>query len=147
MNFRKLAPLGLGAAITLGALGGVATVATAQTKQQCHMKGVWNGNTSDVFEFDAAYTYNKGEDDFSGVYTNPGISQANISASARGGVWNIVLSYVDPKNKGAFKKLVGKGQQDGSTHQILVTGTFQWFPPGSAAATQNGTFSIAGTCK
>jgi hypothetical protein len=147
MHMRTLAPLGLGAALVIGAVAGLSTEAAAQQKQTCHMKGVWNGATNDVFEFDAAYTFNKGEDDFSGVYINPGISQANISASARGGVWNILLSYIDPTNKGATKKLVGKGSQDPVTHQISVTGTYNYFKPGASAPASSGTFTIQGVCK
>jgi hypothetical protein len=145
MKIRSLASLAIGAALTVGVVIGLTTEATAQQRQACRMKGVWNGNTADVFEFDAVYNYNHGEDDFSGVYLNPGISQANISASARKGVWNIMLTYVDPKNKGGYKKLVGTGAQDPVTHQIVVTGTFQWFPP-NMAPSQSGTFSIAGSC-
>jgi hypothetical protein len=147
MRIRTLAPIGLGAALALGIISGLSSEATAQQKQTCHMKGVWNGVTSDVFEFDAAYTYNKGEDDFTGSYLNPGISQATIVGSARGGVWNIVLSYIDPPHKGWAKKLVGKGAQDPVSHAILVTGTYQQYPPGATAANGNGTFSIDGKCK
>jgi hypothetical protein len=147
MHIQKLAPLGLAVALGVGVITSLSTEATAQTKQQCHMRGVWNGNTADVFEFDAAYVYNRGEDDFSGVYINPGISQANISASARGGTWNILLSYTDPKNKGAMKKLVGKGMQDPGTHMLSVNGTFQYFAAGAGAPASNGTFTISGTCK
>jgi hypothetical protein len=147
MHIRTLAPIGLGAALALAIVSGISTEATAQQKQICHMKGVWNGVTTDVFEFDAAYTYNKGEDDFSGSYVNPGISQANIIASARSGVWNIVLSYIDPPHKGWVKKLVGKGAQDPANHTLLVTGTYQQFPPGSSASNGSGTFTIDGKCK
>jgi hypothetical protein len=110
------------------------------------MRGVWNGNTADVFEFDAAYVYNRGEDDFTGVYTNPGVSQANISASARNGTWNILLSYIDPVHRGWARKLVGKGFQDQTSHGILLTGSFQEFRPGSAGVTASGTFVIDGKC-
>jgi hypothetical protein len=147
MNIRTLAPLGLGAALALGVLAGVAGQAQAQSKQTCHMRGVWNGNTADVFEFDAAYVANRGEDDFTGLYTNPGISQANISASARGGTWNILLSYIDPAHRGWSKKLVGKGVLDGTTHGILVTGTFAEFLPGAKTPATSGTFAIDGKCK
>jgi hypothetical protein len=151
MHIRSLAPLGLGAALAIGIVAGLSTEATAQLKQTCHMKGIWNGITTDVFEFDAAYTFNKGEDDFTGVYVNPGISQANIIGSARGGIWNIVLSYVDPAHKGWVKKLTGKGAQDPATHGILVTGGFQQYAPGSSVPATGpnatGTFTIDGKCK
>jgi hypothetical protein len=151
MHIRTLAPIALGAALTVGIVSSLSTEATAQQKQTCHMKGIWNGLATDVFEFDAAYTFNKGEDDFTGMYVNPGISQATIVGSARAGVWSIVLSYLDPVHKGWTKRLVGKGAQDPVTHGILVTGTFQQYAPGSSVpatgANATGTFSIDGKCK
>ena len=147
MNIRTFASLGASAALALGILAGLSQDATAQSKQTCHMKGVWNGNTADVFEFDAAYVYNRGEDDFTGIYTNPGVSQANISASARSGVWNIGLSYIDAAHRGWSKKLVGRGVLDGTTHGVLITGTFQEFIPGKSGAQATGTFAIDGKCK
>jgi hypothetical protein len=150
MNIRSiasLAPLAFAAALTVGFISSITTEAAAGSSQTCHMRGVWNGNTADVFEFDAAYVYNRGEDDFTGIYTNPGISQANISASARGGVWNILLSYIDAPHRGWSKKLVGRGVQDQGSHGILLTGTFNEYMPGSSKVNASGTFTIEGKCK
>lgn len=146
MNIRTLAPLGLGAALAISLFAGLSGRAAAQTHQTCHMRGVWSGNTSDVFEFDAAYVYNRGEDDFTGIYTNPGVAQANISAAARHGVWAITLSYIDAAHKGWTRNLVGTGMQD-SSHGIMVTGTFQEFVPGTKGSKLNGTFVIDGKCR
>ena len=83
MKLARFAPAAVGAALAVGLVSGLAREASAQNRQTCHMRGVWNGASADVFEFgfDAAYVYNHGEDDFTGIYTNPGISQANISAA------------------------------------------------------------------
>jgi hypothetical protein len=147
MKTRMLAPLGLGALLAIGLVSALPGEAAAQSHQTCHMKGVWNGASADVFEFDAAYVYNRGEDDFTGIYTNPGVSQANISAAARSGTWNILLSYVDAAHKGWARKLVGKGVLDGTSHGILITGSYQQFLPGKSAADSVGTFVIDGKCK
>jgi len=147
MNIRKLAPAAVGTAITLGVLYGVSRDASAQARQTCHMRGVWNGAVADVFEFDAAYVYNRGEDDFTGVYNNPGVSQANISAAARSGKWAIRLDYIDPVHRGWVRKLVGTGALDGTKHGILISGTFTQWLPGQSSPNENGTFVIDGKCK
>jgi hypothetical protein len=144
MNIRLLAPVAIGATLAIGLVSGLSGEAAAQSRQTCHMRGVWNGAVADVFEFDAAYVYNHGEDDFTGVYTNPGISQANISASARSGTWNILLSYIDPAHRGWTRKLVGTGVLDGTSHGILIRGTFK---QGGAGPAEGGTFVIDGKCK
>ncbi len=145
MNVRMLVSLGLGAALALALVSALPGEASAQLHQTCHMRGVWNGATNDVFEFDAAYVYNHGEDDFTGIYTNPGVSQANISAAARKGTWNILLSYVDGAHKGWQRKLVGTGMLDGTRHGILISGSYQQFVPNGAVT--SGTFVIDGKCK
>jgi hypothetical protein len=144
---RVLAPLGLSAIVTLGLVASFSTPAIAQTKQACHMKGWWTTATGEGFEFDAAYVYNHGEDDFTGVYRNPAQgTEANVTGAARGGTWNILLSYVDAKSMGWSKKLVGTGAQDPVTHALTVTGTFQEFRPGTAAPIKTGPFLLAGQC-
>jgi hypothetical protein len=145
MNIRMLAPIGLGAALAIGLVSALPGEASAQARQTCHMRGVWNGANNDVFEFDAAYVYNHGEDDFTGIYTNPGVSQANISASARKGTWNILLSYIDGAHRGWQRKLVGTGVLDGTSHGIFISGTYQQFVPGGAGS--SGTFVIDGKCR
>ena len=144
MRARTLSILGLGATLALGIVAALPGEAQAQAKQTCHFKGVWNGNTADVVEFDAAYIYNKGEDDFTGVYNNPGISSANVSASARKGVWNIVLTYLGPK-QGWIKRLVGKGAQDPATHNIVISGSYSESFNGGTPT--NGAFVFSGQCK
>jgi len=147
MNLRAIAPLGLAAAVAVGLAATLSAPAEAQSHQTCRMKGIWGSNSSDVFEFDAAYIVNHGEDDFSGVYTNPGVAQANITAAARQGVWNIRLDYVDHAHKGWVRKLIGRGMLDGTTHGIMVTGTFEEFVPGTRGSKLNGTFVIDGKCR
>ncbi len=142
---RILAPVGLVAALALSLVSAMSGEASAQSRQTCHMRGVWNGASNDVFEFDAAYVYNRGEDDFSGIYTNPGVSQANISAAARKGTWNILLSYIDPAHRGWQRKLVGTGMLDGTSHGILISGSYRQLVPGGP--TSSGTFVIDGKCK
>jgi len=147
MNLRKLAPISIAAGLALALVAGLTGSAAAGNRQTCHMKGIWNGVTSDVFEFDAAYVRNGGEDDFTGIYRNPGVSEANISAAARAGTWNILLSYVDPVHRGLSKKLVGTGMLDGTSHGIMITGTFREFLPGHSSPTTSGTFVIDGKCR
>jgi len=144
---RTFAPVALGATLAVSLVYGMAHEATAQSRQTCHMRGVWNGAASDVFEFDAAYVYNRGEDDFTGIYTNPGVSQANISAAARHGTWSIQLSYIDPAHRGWVRKLVGTGMLDGTRHGIMITGTFKQWLPGANHANESGTFVIDGKCR
>jgi hypothetical protein len=143
MRTLTLSILGLGAALALGIVAALPGEAQAQAKQTCHFKGVWNGKTSDVVEFDAAYIYNHGEDDFTGVYNNPGISSANVVGSARKGVWNILLTYLGPK-QGWVKKLVGKGALDSTGHNIVINGSFAESFNGGAPT--NGAFVFSGQC-
>jgi hypothetical protein len=145
--FRIFAPIGVSVVLALGLVVSFSTPAIAQTKQVCHMKGLWNANASDPWEFDAAYVYNKGEDDFTGVYSNPiRGTQANITGAARSGTWNILFTYTDAKSVGYTKRLVGTGALDPATHGILVRGSFQEFKPGSSAPVVTGTFAIDGQC-
>jgi len=149
LTTRWAARVGLGAAVSLSFLGvfaGFSREATAQAKQTCHMKESWNGGPYNT-EFDVAYTYNRGEDDFNGVYINPTGPRAEVSGSARGGVWNILFNYVDPASKGVTKRLVGRGALDPATHNLVVSGTFQHFKPGASAPDDRGTFSLSGVCK
>jgi hypothetical protein len=145
MKFSRIvAPIGVGVVMALGLVTSFSTPAIAQTKQVCHMKGTWDGRTA-LWEFDAAYVYNHGEDDFSGVYTSPTAS-ANVSGAARSGVWNIAFNYTDPVAwRGVVKKLTGTGSLDPATHALVVKGTFQEvYASGKAGAT--GTFAMEGAC-
>jgi hypothetical protein len=147
MSLRStLAPLCVGAVVALGVFAALPHEATAQSRFTCRMKGVWADNPSDVFEFDAAYIYNRGEDDFTGVYDNPGIAKANIIGAARNGTWNIVLTYVDDKHKGMLKKLIGKGTQDQATHDIIVKGDYHTYL-GANDIKKDGQFTLDGKCK
>jgi hypothetical protein len=147
MKLARFAPVAVSVALAVGLVYGIAREASAQSHQTCHMRGVWNGAGNDVFEFDAAYVYNHGEDDFTGIHTNPGVSQANISASARGGTWNIQLSYIDHAHRGWVRKLVGTGMLDGTKHGIAISGTFKQWLPGASHSNESGTFVIDGKCR
>jgi|HubBroStandDraft_4_1064222.scaffolds.fasta_scaffold252584_2 hypothetical protein len=147
MSLRStLAPLGVAAVVALGVFAALPREATAQKRFACHMKGIWADNPSDVFEFDAAYVYNRGEDDFTGVYTNPGAASANIVGAARNGVWNIVLTYTDSAHANMIKKLIGKGTQDQATHDIIVKGDYHTFL-GANDIKKDGQFTLDGKCK
>ena len=147
MNLRStVLPLGFAAAVALGVFAAVPTPAEAATNFVCRMKGQWLDNPNDVFEFDAAYVYNNGEDDFKGVYDNPGQARANIDGAARRGVWNILLTYTDEKHKGMSKKLVGKGERDRTTHEIVVTGDYKTVV-GLNDVKHDGQFKLHGKCK
>lgn len=148
MSLRKtLAPLGVAAVVALGVFAALPREATAQKRTfACHMKGMWVDNPSDIFEFDAAYIYNHGEDDFNGVYTNPGAASAKIVGSARNGIWNILLTYTDAAHANMLKKLIGKGLQDPTTHDIIVTGDYHTFL-GANDIKKDGQFKLDGKCK
>lgn len=138
--------IGFAAAVALGVLAAVPTSAEAGSKFICRMKGQWLDNPNDTFEFDAAYIYNNGEDDFNGKYDNPGQATADIAGAARKGVWNILLTYTDDKHKNMQKKLVGKGEKDRTTHEIIVTGDYKTFL-GANDIKHDGQFKLHGKCR
>lgn len=141
-----LVHLGVAAAVVTGVFASFTPSAMASKNFVCRMKGQWLDNPNDVFEFDAAYVWNNGEDDFKGVYDNPGQARANIDGAARKGIWNIVLSYTDDKHKNMFKRLVGKGAKDPVTHDIIVTGDYKTFL-GTSDIKHDGQFRLQGKCK
>ena len=138
--------LGVAAAVATGVLAAIPSTATASTNFVCRMQGQWLDNPNDVFEFDAAYVYNNGEDDFKGLYDNPGQAKAQIDGAARNGVWLIQLTYLDDKHKGMIKKLVGKGSKDKVTHEIVVSGDYKTFL-GANDIKHAGQFRLEGRCK
>jgi hypothetical protein len=147
MSIRSiLAQLGIAGAIALGLVAVLPGQATAAQNFICRMKGQWLDNPNDVFEFDAKYVYNNGEDDFSGRYDNPGQATADITGAARKGTWNILLTYSDSAHKGMLKKLVGKGTKDQTTHEIIVTGDYKTFL-GANDIKHDGQFKLHGKCK
>lgn len=147
MNLRAtLIKLGVAAAVVAGVVSVLPPPASAGRNFVCRMKGQWLDNPNDTFEFDAAYVYNNGEDDFKGVYDNPGQARAMIDGAARKGIWNILLTYTDDKHKNMFKKLVGKGAKDPVTHEIVVTGDYKTFL-GANDIKKDGQFRLQGKCK
>jgi hypothetical protein len=147
MSIRStLTQLGVAAVVALGVVAAMPEQAMAGKNFVCRMKGQWLDNPNDTFEFDAAYVYNNGEDDFKGVYDNPGQAKANIDGAARKGIWNILLTYTDPKHQNMFKKLVGKGEKDRATHEIVVKGDYKTFI-GTNDIKHDGQFLLHGKCK
>src|SRR5262245_58326023 len=147
MSIRStLTQLGIATVVAAGVFAALPTTATAASNFVCRIKGQWLDNPNDVFEFDASYIYNNGEDDFKGVYDNPGQARATIDGVARKGIWNIVLTYTDDKHKNMFKKLIGKGEKDRINHEIVVTGDYKTFI-GTSDIKHDGQFKLHGKCK
>lgn len=138
--------IGVAALIALGALVAPPAPATAAQNLVCRMKGQWLDNPNDVWEFDARYIFNNGEDDFSGIYNNPGQAQAQVVGAARRGIWNILLTYTDAKHQGMTKKLVGKGAKDRVSNTVIVTGDYKTFLANNDIK-HDGQFKLQGTCK
>ena len=119
--------------------------ATADTRYNCDMSGVWVED-KDSFQFSAAYIAKDGPDTFTGVYTNASAGAvASVNGVASNGTWVIALKYTDAKHRGYEKSLLGTGTRDKKSNSITIKGTFNAKKDGREV--QKGTFSMIGKCK
>jgi hypothetical protein len=141
--------IGIAALAAVGMIGAAAAYSTPAEADQrflCRMKGTWDGNANDVFEFDAVYIAKDGPDTFTGKYINPGAAEADIIGNAVAGTWTIILSYTDAGHKNMLKKLIGQGSKDRVTHELKVEGLFKTYL-GTSDIKKDGKFLLHGKCK
>jgi hypothetical protein len=88
---RRLQTKSVAGVVALGLLCARPDPAQADKRFICQMVGTWV-ETNDDFKFDAAYIAKDGPDTFTGKYTNPGSSAADIIGNATSGTWTIVMT-------------------------------------------------------